>query len=274
MNATIAIETITPERAREWLDNRFEGQRKVRDAHVQKLAADILNGDWLLTCDAVTLIKGKLGNGQHRCEAIALANKAAPALVLRTTDEKLFDVIDSGVTRKVSDVLQQYNFTHTPTLAAAGRLALQYQKGMVTRAGITPKLKKNQETLSEGVVTRSEVVEFCEAHREEMMDYVRLLEGLSSGKNYLPQSMACALLLLVPQGWTATAKQFIVSVYQGGKDDAAHVLRERLIRNKLSSTKLPNAYIFGILIKAFKAYREGLVPEVLKIGPQEQFPRL
>lgn len=52
MKADVSIVDVTSKMASEWLDNIFDGQRKVRDTHVSRLATEIIEGRWKLSCDA------------------------------------------------------------------------------------------------------------------------------------------------------------------------------------------------------------------------------
>jgi hypothetical protein len=273
MNATIAIETITPTQAATWLKNRFEGQRHVRAPHVQRLASMIQKGDWRLTSDAVTLIKGKLGNGQHRCEAIVLANKPCEALVLRTTDEKLFDVLDSGIARSVADVLTQHGSGFAVTIASAARTAIAFERGLINHTKIgNPRNRPNspvQET-----ITRQDVVSYCDTHQEKLATFAKFATKLYGEAAILAPSIATAFLQIASVKGEKKAMDFIRTVFTGDNKDAAFDVRERLIKNKMSKRKLPSAYIFGLLIKAFRAYLEGARPQVYKIAANEEYPVL
>jgi hypothetical protein len=273
MNASIAIETITPNQAAKWLEDRFEGQRHVRTAHVQRLASMIHKGEWRLTSDAVTLIKGKLGNGQHRCEAIVLANQPCDALVLRTTDEKLFDVLDSGIARSVADVLTQHGSGFAAIISSAARTAIAYNRGLITAGKIgSPRNKANSPI--QDIITRADVIEFCDEHQEKLATYAKAASRWYGEAAILSPSMATAFIYIASRKGERKALDFMKTVFTGDARDAAFDVRERLIKNKMSKRKLPAAYIFGLLIKAFRAYLNDERPQVYKIMAKEEYPVL
>lgn len=273
MNATIAIETITPAQAAKYLENRFDGQRHVRAPHVQRLASMIQKGEWRLTSDAVTLIKGKLGNGQHRCEAIVLAGKPCEALVLRTTDEKLFDVLDSGIARSVSDVLAQHGSGFAVTIASAARTAIAYERGLMSATKIGRPISRPNSSIQD-IITRQDIIAFCDDHQEKLAASAKLVSKWYGEAAILSPSMAVAFLHIASRKGQGKAHDFMKTVYTGDSKDAAFDVRERLIKNKFSKRKLPSAYIFGLLIKAFRAYLNNERPQVYKIMASEEYPTL
>lgn len=108
------IETITPEKAREYL-GRNTHNRKLRQLHVESLANEMRNGNWVVTHQGIAFSEtGELIDGQHRLAACVLANKDIEILVSRhvTSNGKPFcaqDIIDRGSLRTVGD---QLSLTH------------------------------------------------------------------------------------------------------------------------------------------------------------------
>ncbi len=273
MNATVAIETITPAMASKWLESRFDGQRKVRDPHVHRLAKTITDGGWRLTCDAVTLIKGKLGNGQHRCEAIVLAGQPCEALVLRTTDEKLFDIMDSGISRTVADAIAQHEMGPANVIAAAARIALAYERGLISRKKIGgQKLIPGSDIPH--ILTRQDVITYSVENQEKIGKFSKIAVNLYAKTAILTPTLATAFLQIAHKVNERQSILFITDIYMGETANAATDLRNRLIKNKASQTKLDSAYIFGLLIKSFKAYLKDERPSYYKIAEDEDFPRL
>lgn len=272
MNAKVTIETITPQMARKWLDNRFEGQRKVRENHVHRMAQEIVDGKWMLTPDAFTLIRGKLANGQHRCEAIALAGRDCDALVLRTDDESLFNVMDSGITRKAYDVLAQNGIADGPVLTAAARLVILYKKGLLTPRGENGH-KKLEGSKIRKQVTRQDVIDFITDHETEIAVFSETVKKLFNKNPILSKAWAIAFLILADPLYGAAAEKFITSIYKGMDEKTAY-LRDRLIKGKSGASKMNRYYTFGVIIKAFRHYLDGTTYSQIRIGDTEEFPTL
>ncbi len=68
---------ITPDSAREYLDNQVENRPLSRQT-IHRYAADMLGGDWLVTGENIKLnTEGRMLDGQHRMHAIIHAGKLA-----------------------------------------------------------------------------------------------------------------------------------------------------------------------------------------------------
>jgi hydrogenase maturation factor len=80
---TSKVETITPEKAREYL-HTISKQRQIRPRIVGRYAADMRSGHWLLTHQGIAFnALGQLVDGQHRMKAIVLANHPVEMMVTR-----------------------------------------------------------------------------------------------------------------------------------------------------------------------------------------------
>lgn len=271
MNAKVTIETITPTQAKKWLENRFEGQRKVRENHVHRMASDISNGKWHLTPDAFSLIRGKLANGQHRCEAIVLADTACDALVMRSDDEALFNVMDSGVGRKAYDVLQQSGISDGGLLATAARNILSYKMGNMSRGGERP--KKIEGTKIRAVVTRQDVIDYVADNAGQLTEFAGIVKKLYNKNPIIAKAWALTFLMLATPLYGEAALKFINSVYKGMDEKTAYI-RDRLIKTRTVGGRANPYYTFAVLIKAFRAYVDGAKFSQIKIGEAEGFPTL
>lgn len=271
MKAEISIVDVSPAMATEWLENSFDGQRKVRDSHVASLATEIIEGRWKLSCDAITIIKGKLGNGQHRCWAIVMSKKTVPCLLLRTDDESLFNVIDGGIKRTVADVLGP-EYQYSQAIAAAAKIVLMMQKNLFTRFGQNTTKKLNGESVS--VITRGEIIDYCRENESQLIEHAQFVCPMYEKKPILLKAFAIAFLQISCKKNKSKAIDFLRAVYLGGDNDVTFDLRERLIKNKLAKARLPQSYLYAITIKAYKAFLAGERPAVLKMVEGEQFPKI
>lgn len=99
------IEKIGPIEAQQYLDNRFESNRKVGDATVYKYARAMDEGRFE-SLNGQTIVlgpDGKLYDGQHRMEAIVLAGVTLPFLVV--VDENAaenFKTVDQNKVRNIT----------------------------------------------------------------------------------------------------------------------------------------------------------------------------
>jgi hypothetical protein len=90
----MTIETITPERAEDYLAfNR--GNRNIVQTHVAAMARDIANGRWMFNAQPICFSRsGRLLNGQHRLSAVLEAIQPIEVVVMRGLPEEAFSTYD------------------------------------------------------------------------------------------------------------------------------------------------------------------------------------
>lgn len=264
MNAQVTVETINPKTAREWLLNKIEEQRPIRENHVHRLAAEIKTGNFRLTSDAIVLLKGRLANGQHRLSGVVMADKSAQFIVMRTTDEELYKVIDSGQNRTVADVLGP--IIYAKSLAAATRTIVIYDQHGLTVAG---------ENISNGrVITRSSILDYIARHQVELTEQAAYVHKLYGETRIVSCTIATAFLHIASREKPVKAREFITHVYDGSVIDASKDFRDRMIKEMGSKHRLRQSYVMALLIKAWRSYLNGTRPGSLKMSEGEIYPEI
>jgi len=263
MNAHIEIKTITPNEASLMLENRYEMQRKIRPKVVADLEREMRNGTFRLSTDAILLINGTLGNGQHRLTAVVQSGRAQKFLLLKTNEPEIFKIVDCGLKRAIGDSMQLANATN---VSAAARWILAIEKGQVGPLSGS----------ANATMTRSEIMDFISANNDELQSFYTLVNSFYKGSKLLPRSAAAAFLWLAYQRGAEvfeTAEAMLEKLYSGKNcDGAINDLRNRLISNTGSRAKLPGGYVMGLLIKTFKAVMEGKKSIVLRFIENEKYP--
>lgn len=98
------IRTVTPEEAKLLLQNN-SNNRAIRQKRVESYAKDMINGNWNLTGQGITIDKnGQILDGQHRLSAIVLANKPIEMLVVTEADRCA--TYDAGLVRSNLDKIK------------------------------------------------------------------------------------------------------------------------------------------------------------------------
>ena len=260
MKATVEIETITPAMAEELLASLHEKQRKLRPGYAEDIAKEMAQGNWRLSPDALTIIKGMVGNGQHRLTGVVLSRKACQFLVLRTDDEKLFEVIDSGIKRQVSDVVNSLG--NAVKICACANQVICY-------------LNHTMATVWGGKATRAEQLDYIKNNADSLRQNIDFCSALYAKHKILSPTWAAALMEISKKYDQQKVKTFIESLYTGDHSCSnACLLRDRLINNGASKAKLRKSYIFALMVKSLKAYMSGEDIESLRLAPGEAFPRL
>lgn len=126
----VEVIEMTPEKARELLlASADQRQRNLSMKRVDKIAHDIITGQWKMTHQAIALDShGIVIDGQHRLSAIAKARTVVPVLVAYDADPETFDVIDTGAARTTADTLKIAGYASAPHIAASVRMLLSYDE--------------------------------------------------------------------------------------------------------------------------------------------------
>jgi hypothetical protein len=261
MKAVVDVVTISPKKAQEYLDNMVGEQRKLRPSQVDSLAEDMKAGNFRLSCDAIVLIKGKLGNGQHRMAAVVKHGSPQPFILMRTDDEELYKVIDSGIKRTVGDACGLMN---GGAITAVANLVCAYEKGQLTTLSFTKK------------PNRVELIEYVESHANEVTMAVQMASRLTTKMNLVSKSVPGAFLVLARREHGEKADAFLMHVYTGNlPDSACALLRDRFLKSRVSSaSSLPSQYALALMIKAFNAHIKNSKVGTLKMVDGESFPKI
>lgn len=275
MNATIKIQHIDKLTAQQWLENKWPEQRPIRATHVARLESDMRAGRFKLSPDAILRVQGKLANGQHRLMAVVQSGIKTPFLVMESQDDELYRVLDCGIKRTVSDGLIGVQFAaKMPSMA---RYILVYTNGLLTR-GLSSVSVVSNRGASVDLFTTSSLIEFCESNREDMEQSLAFCSPLYSKRKIFALSMGAALHFIASQsGKGPEAESFLSSLY-GGHDSSGdariNLAIARLEENSKSRAKLPNTYIFGLVIKAFVAVVKNQPLKVLRWCEGEEIPQI
>ena len=269
-NATAELMKITPEIATEWLEERWGEQRAVRAGHVARLAADMDAGRFRVSPDAILRIKHKLANGQHRLEAVVKSGKPQTFLVMESTDDELYKVLDAGLRRTVSDGL--IGVKYSQNIPSIARWVQSYESGSIRQSARTGSSAGKR---SENPLTQCELIDYCIGNQHELSEAAEFVKPLYEQTRLLPFSIGGALYVLASaRSDMDKVKQFLQQTYIDGGASAAGDLRNRLIANRGSKARLRAGYVFGITLKAFNSFRNGTRPGCLKWSKDELFPAI
>lgn len=113
---TTEVVTLTPQMAHELLAHNTNN-RSLRNREVERYARDIISGNWQLTGEPIQIDwNGNLLNGQHRCNAVIMANKAIEVFIIRGLNPASQSVIDVAVKRTAVDALRWAGFSGDLTI--------------------------------------------------------------------------------------------------------------------------------------------------------------
>lgn len=246
----VTLMTITPVLAEDWL-GRGGVNRHLAQKRVDKLAAAIRRNEWQITGDTIKLdADGRVRDGQHRLKAIALAGIAVQTLVVRNVNETAFDVMDTGRSRSISDVLGIHGYKYTIGLAATIRNLMLFE-------GTGRFIVTTRESWD--IVTTASAMDYIADH-PDVQEAMKLADGV---RLVLTGGIGtwAALLTLFGRINDATMLDFQDRLVTGeGLTRGSpiltlrnHLLQER--REYFTRTDTEKEQFAGAVIKAWNAYR-------------------
>jgi hypothetical protein len=125
-----ALEVITPEIAKFWLNTNVENNRKISRFRIDRLVQDIKAGRWHVTGQPIIISSGRLIDGQHRLTAVVQADIPITTLVVYGIEEEAFEFIDIGKSRSLNDTLRWRGHKNVVRIGSIVRLVLEYRNGM------------------------------------------------------------------------------------------------------------------------------------------------
>lgn len=110
---TTEVITVTPVMAKAWLAKNLENNRKLSTRYSNNLANLMLKGEWKIG-EAIKFDKsGNLIDGQHRLNAVIVANIPVKFLVIHGYDTESAQVLDRGKNRNLQDIAHLKNLNLT-----------------------------------------------------------------------------------------------------------------------------------------------------------------
>src|SRR5271166_4328515 len=104
------LELITPALAKELLLNAKKN-RNLNEKTVRRYADDMSAGRWQVNGQGIVIdVQGQMIDGQHRCSAIILSQKAQNIFVVRGVATAAMETMDTGKARSLADVLTLEGF--------------------------------------------------------------------------------------------------------------------------------------------------------------------
>lgn len=249
--------TVTPQMAAELLEKNVKN-RNVSKRQVAFLKNEILTGRFVFNGESIIIAEdGTLLDGQHRLIAVVEANLPIETVLIRDVPKEAQKTIDVGNSRTAANVMSMEDVKNPTAVATGIRMILTGFEAKSRGGG------------------RTSTTEILEAYKREkelisaMIDWTTHLYNVSSKVLSAGRGMAYLYLFSLED---RLAKHFIKEIYTGhqyGKSNAAILLRNRLINDKLSRNKMTETLKKELIVTAWKRYLEGSVLDRLKVITKE-----
>ena len=245
----VKMETITPEIAKAYLA-LSTGNRSMKTAKVASYARDMARGAWRENGETIIFgSNGDLLDGHHRLTACVKSQSDFCSLVVRGVSPDANKTIDMGASRTVGDALSFHGYRNANNINAivAALVSLKNER-------------PRSANLSADEVFRF-ISDFPEVEQAAIV----------SSRKHLPRSQAIigAIWAVAKiNGEEETANAFLEVLSYGIPSMprcAAHALRERLMRDAISSKKLSLQDVHRLAVHAWEKFRIGEPVKHLKI---------
>lgn len=262
------IVLMTPEHAREILASNTRN-RPVRQTYATQLAEAIRRGEWKLNGEPIQIaVDGTLLNGQHRLLGVDQADLPIEMLVVRNLPMTAQDTIDTGATRRLSDILARRREVNSITLAAV--------LGLLHRRRTGAPMNNSGQTSP----THQQALELLDAE-PDVRESVRMGHKIRS-KTKMSATVASITYHLLKDVEPEETEEFFRLLMSDEKlpaDNPVQRLKGILKRIQTDAAYHPTTYMMcAMTIKAFNAWCRGQSMAQLSFRPAgvaaEAFPEV
>jgi len=246
------MESITPMLARAYLATSH-GNRPLKRAKVAAYARDMAAGQWQQNGETIIFDRdGHIIDGHHRLTACVAAGASFPALVVRGVPPSTRNTIDMGASRTIGDALSFHGYKNSNHINAVVMALFSLQNGRPK--SVSP--------------SASEVFDFVQKNPDVVQ------AGVIAARKHIPRAQAvCGAIWFVAKinGEQEQAEAFLdvlISGVPSGLGCAAHALRERIMRDAISSRKISVQDVHRLVVAAWEKFRVGEKAKIIKI-PQD-----
>lgn len=264
----VSVVTITPDMARSWLDSNVKNRKQRRDG-IEAYARDIRDGNWLLTGDSLKFDwYGNLIDGQHRLEAIVLANREITTVVVWGVDPKAQDRVDTNILRQFRDQLRLRNVDHADIIAPMLRRIILWDEPYNERV----QFNRNR-------VTAAELEAAFLKHKDNVQECAAYVAPFAKRAD-VSASLLAFIFWILRSANDAEARDFVKKMSTGadlGEKNPIYVLRDRITKSKKNNrATIAQAEALWLAMFAWNAWMEDReVSRLLLPGmSNEEFPRI
>lgn len=251
---------ITPEIARSMLSTMEN--RRLRKRRVNWLAEQITDGSFMEGVPEMIMLTstGKLINGQHRLNAVILADKPVQMYVATGVNEEAFKVIDTGLSRTGADVLSIEGVNNATSLSAIIKNYLHLRKGLSS---------ENRDKS----ISNSAIVETYFDNEERWKHVLENTKSWYKKMNHVltPRAIG-SLFALFSDIDEDRAMDFMhrLCTGEGAAGDMVVKLRNKLTMMKVRSQKMQTRYVHGLVCKTWNYYIKGKTVSRLMYSPARE----
>jgi len=129
---------ITPDRAKQLLDQNIENNRSFSPGRVRRYASDMAAGRWRYNGESIKIdVRGRMIDGQQRLRAIILSGIPQEMELVENIPDNVVYTLDQGRGRSAADSLKMRGVAAPRVVSGATKIVLNYLDGLSVGYGQT-----------------------------------------------------------------------------------------------------------------------------------------
>lgn len=271
MKPTANFKLVTPEMAKQMLMYNTNN-RSINNDNLNAIIAEIQRKNFKITGESIKIAKnGVLLDGQPRLEAIIKTSTPMTLLVVEDLDNDVFKYIDTGRTRKASDVLAIEKINHPTAIAGMARMIMNFKRGHYSHAA----QKKTTASSKRTKITNSDVSEFVQKNKTEIEDSYTY--GHNKNNRIISPVFLSSFHFLFHEINPIEADDFCHKCATGenlSNNSPILLLRQKLLLDIRNKSRMKPLEKMALICKAWNLYRKNDTVKVLKWDSiKEPFPK-
>lgn len=258
---TFDLVTVTPELAEDLLRLNTQN-RPMKNNVIERYSNDMKAGKFFFTGESIKISRdGVLLDGQHRLISVVNTRVPIKTNIQTGLDPAIFTVLDTGSLRSFSDILALKDYKYYNSLPAVSKFITLIEAGNGF-GNLTGKHLRGNEAMLALVQTLDK--ELLEESCKLAFDFKRT--------KFIEYTLIVAFLyVLTTKGRSQDAQDFLQLLSTGdglgsSSNSAVWLLRNRLIENLTSSTRLTLDAKYFLLASCWNAY--------VKQKPMKKLPKI
>jgi hypothetical protein len=244
---------VTPAMAQEWLDNYNTVNREIQKTHVNQIARDIKQGNWMVNAQPIAfhgnpLTKNgpaRLINGQHRLKACIMADTPIEVPIAIDVPEEAFATYDTHMKRS-----KTVHGGDSRVVKSAALLQWREDMQLPLRHRDRPTATEQEKTIDK---------------HPQLIDYaakVRLSDGMGQESrldSFATGGVMTYFLYRIHREDEQLAEQFVNSLRTGANlemDNPVRQLRSQASRDRKGATRLNRYDALDLLLNGWDRYKK------------------
>lgn len=266
----LSVTTIDPVVARSMLSKNGKN-RRVSQRHIDRLAAEMSGGHWVLNGQTISFSKeGLLLDGQHRLHAVVKSGVTIPmTVVYGVEDDRAFQTYDqTALKRGLNQIVDMKGYDNANTLTAvARRLELWESTSNKDEFSLLRKAWQEQ--------TGHAVIEYVDAHAAEIRQIYNAVKCSLPYRKCRAGSSLIAMLVVCNRVDDVAGLLFIDGLKTGAglaERSPVRMLREKLIDPPRKSGLAWDTEVMALTAKAFNKFLTGKSLRFLRWRQEGDYP--